>query len=76
MPYSKCFNDQTLIVCYGNFTKNQNPDGLFRHRLVTIGFSKWKKKKKENPGFCGYFFILISNIFVEKLATHKTIYIS
>ena len=46
MPYSKCFNDQTLIVCYGNFTKNQNPDGLFRHRLVTIGFSKWKKKKK------------------------------
>ena len=26
MTYSKCFNAQTLMVCYGNFPKKQNSE--------------------------------------------------
>ena len=41
--------------------------------LITIGFSKWEKRQKIR--FCRDFKILISNISVELVVTHKTIYI-
>ena len=53
MPYSKCFNDQTLIVCYGNFTKSQNPDGLFRQTCDNWVFKM--EKKNENQDFMDIF---------------------
>ena len=41
--------------------------------LITIGFSKWEKRQKIR--FWRDFKILISNISVELVVTHKTIYI-
>ena len=54
MAYSKCFNAQTLIECYGNFTKKKKSDCL---DMMTCGFSKIKKKKRQKFGFYRDFFI-------------------
>ena len=54
MAYSKCFNAQTLIECYGNFIKKKKSDCL---DMMTCGFSKIKKKKRKKFGFYRDFFI-------------------
>ena len=58
VPYSKWFNAQTLIICYGNFPKKQNSDSL---DIMTCENQVFKMGKKyENSGF-----IYISDVFVK-----------
>ena len=66
MAYSKCFNAQTLILCYGNFIKKQNSDCLdIINDLWQLGFQY--RKKDENPDFTEIYSFSISNVFVELL---------
>ena len=73
MTYSKCFNSQTVIVCYENFTKKQNSDCL---NLMTCDNWVFKMgKKDENSDFTEIFSFWFSNIFVELLVTHIKLHI-
>ena len=66
MAYLKCFSAQTLILCYGNFTKKQNLDCLhIINDFWQLGFQY--RKKDEISDFTEIYSFLISNIFVELL---------
>ena len=81
MAYSKCFNAETLIVCYGSFNKKKNSDCLDIMTCDNWVFKMGKQmkiqngKKDENLDFTEIFSFLISNVFVELLVTHAKLYI-
>ena len=54
MAYSKSFNAQTLIVCYGNFTKKQNSD---HSDMMTCNNWVFELRKDKNSDFMEIFFI-------------------
>ena len=73
MAYSKSFNAQTLIVCYGNFAKKQNSDCVDIMTCDNWVFKMGKTDK--NFDFTEIFLFSISNFFVEPLVTHIKLYI-